>query len=150
MALVALDHIRTSLQQKRERVSGWLFSAATYERQTRLGPVDDLAVQTHLNVISQALQQVESNTLGICRVCNYPVEPQLLEMDYTACVCLGDMSDEESAQLQFELELAQHVQRSLLPQQAPNTSALEVAAFSRPAQIVGGDYFDFLNFPDGA
>ncbi len=150
MGPVALDHIRNSLQEKRQRVSGWLFSAATYERNTRLGPADEQDVQEHLSVISDALQQAENNTLGICRVCNYPVEPQLLEMDYTACVCLGDMSAEESEQLQFELELAQHVQRSLLPQQAPNTTALEVAAFSRPAQIVGGDYFDFLNFPDGA
>lgn len=150
MGLASLDHIRMSLLEKSQWVAGWLSSTETGKRRARLGPADEQDVQTHLAVIDNTLQKVENNTLGICRVCNYPVEPQLLEMDYTACVCLGDMSDEESAQLQIELELAQNVQRSLLPQQVPDTPALEVAAFSRPAQIIGGDYFDFLNFPDGA
>ncbi len=150
MGLAAFDQIRTSLLEKSQWVTGWLSSTETSRRRARLGPADEQDVQAHLAVIDDTLQKVDNDTLGICRVCKYPVEPELLEMDYTACVCLGDMSDEESAQLQFELGLAQHVQRSLLPQQAPDTTALEVAAFSRPAQIIGGDYFDFLNLPDGA
>ena len=32
---------------------------------------------------------------------------------------------------------------------APRIPGLNVAAFSRPAQIVGGDYFDFVPFKDG-
>jgi sigma-B regulation protein RsbU (phosphoserine phosphatase) len=45
--------------------------------------------------------------------------------------------------------LAQEVQKMLLPQKAPNIPGLEIAAFSRPAQIVGGDYFDFVEFSNG-
>jgi sigma-B regulation protein RsbU (phosphoserine phosphatase) len=37
----------------------------------------------------------------------------------------------------------------LLPQEVPNIPGLEIAAFSRPAQIVGGDYFDFIDFSNG-
>jgi sigma-B regulation protein RsbU (phosphoserine phosphatase) len=37
----------------------------------------------------------------------------------------------------------------LLPQEVPNIPGLEIAAFSRPAQIVGGDYFDFVDFSNG-
>ena len=45
--------------------------------------------------------------------------------------------------------MAQTVQRSLLPYQVPDTPILETAAFSRPAQIISGDYFDFFNFLAG-
>ena len=37
----------------------------------------------------------------------------------------------------------------LLPQEVPNIPGLEIDAFSRPAQIVGGDYFDFIDFSGG-
>ncbi|MGD9363861.1 MAG: PP2C family protein-serine/threonine phosphatase, partial [Desulfobacterales bacterium] len=36
-----------------------------------------------------------------------------------------------------------------LPQETPNIPGLEIAAFSRPAQILGGDYFDFIDFRNG-
>lgn len=36
----------------------------------------------------------------------------------------------------------------LLPQEVPDIPGVEIAAFTRPAQIVGGDYFDFLDFQD--
>jgi sigma-B regulation protein RsbU (phosphoserine phosphatase) len=41
------------------------------------------------------------------------------------------------------------VQKALLPSRAPDIPGLEVAAFSRPAQIIGGDYFDFIPFASG-
>ena len=41
------------------------------------------------------------------------------------------------------------MQRSLLPQQLPDSPYLEFSAFSRPAQMIGGDYFDFFQFADG-
>jgi sigma-B regulation protein RsbU (phosphoserine phosphatase) len=71
-------------------------------------------------------------------------------MDYTSSVCLDHFSQAEKHSLEMELELAQTVQRSLLPQQIPETPDLEIAAFSRPAQLIGGDYFDFIPFSDGA
>jgi len=48
------------------------------------------------------------------------------------------------------LELAQSVQKSLLPQQVPDIPGLEISAFSRPVQIITGDYYDFLDFKNGA
>ena len=42
------------------------------------------------------------------------------------------------------------MQRSLLPQQLPDSPHLQTAAFSQPAQIVGGDYFGFYHFQNGA
>lgn len=146
---LALSQIRDSLLGKRDLVAEWLQHAAGQERQARLGPAAEQAVEDHLQVIEGVLQQMDTDSFGVCQICGYPIEPEVLEMDYTTSVCLGDMSAEQAAQLEFELELAQSVQRSLLPQQPPDAPYLEVAAFSRPAQIVGGDYFDFLDFPDG-
>jgi sigma-B regulation protein RsbU (phosphoserine phosphatase) len=36
-----------------------------------------------------------------------------------------------------------------LPQRAPVIPGVELAAFSRPALIIGGDYFDFMQFQNG-
>ncbi|HUE16020.1 MAG TPA: PP2C family protein-serine/threonine phosphatase [Planctomycetaceae bacterium] len=41
------------------------------------------------------------------------------------------------------------IQRSLLPDALPIIARLELAASNRPAQIVGGDYYDFVRSPDG-
>src|SRR5574342_797847 len=71
-------------------------------------------------------------------------------MDYTAAVCLDHYSDEERRRLESELELSQVVQRALLPQRIPNIRGVELAAFHRPSEIIGGDYFDFFQFRDGA
>jgi serine phosphatase RsbU (regulator of sigma subunit) len=70
-------------------------------------------------------------------------------MDYTSDVCLGHFSDEELRQLENELEMSQVIQRGLLPTEIPYVAGMNTAAFSRPAQIVGGDYFDFVDFKDG-
>jgi sigma-B regulation protein RsbU (phosphoserine phosphatase) len=77
------------------------------------------------------------------------VDAQLLEMDYTAVVCLDHYSEEERRRLESELELSQVVQRALLPQRMPDIRGVELAAFSRPSEIIGGDYFDFFQFRDG-
>ncbi|MFA9404061.1 MAG: PP2C family protein-serine/threonine phosphatase, partial [Anaerolineales bacterium] len=65
------------------------------------------------------------------------------------CVCLDHFSVEEVRDLEHELELAQAVQKTLLPQAIPKMPGLEIAAYSRPAQLLGGDYFDFTEFKDG-
>ena len=47
-----------------------------------------------------------------------------------------------------EFELARNIQRGLLPLTPPELSGLEIGGTSRPAQVVGGDHFDFLVLPD--
>jgi phosphoserine phosphatase RsbU/P len=92
------------------------------------------------NDIQISLQQARENQVGL--------DIELLQLDYTSAVCLGHFSEEELRQLQSELELSQVIQRGLLPQQVPVIEGMNLAAFNRPAQIVGGDYFDFVNFKD--
>ncbi len=48
-----------------------------------------------------------------------------------------------------ELELARAVQERLFPQQMPRIPSATVAGSCRPAQIIGGDYYDVFPLGDG-
>jgi len=54
----------------------------------------------------------------------------------------------EHQRLQAELELAAEVQRSLLPVTAPTVFEFDLCGFCKPAQQVGGDYYDFIPIGD--
>jgi sigma-B regulation protein RsbU (phosphoserine phosphatase) len=141
--------LHTSLIEKRQHLSEWLQEPAE-KRQVQLGSAPEASVQAHLSQIDTAMQKEAEGTLGVCTICHDSVDAELLHMDYTSEVCLGHYSPDELRKLEMELQLAQTVQRSLLPQEVPNTPLLETAAFTRPAQIVSGDYFDFFHFAGGS
>ncbi len=50
--------------------------------------------------------------------------------------------------IQTEYELAQRVQNQLLPRQLPGFEGVDIWATSRPASIVGGDFYDFMSSSD--
>jgi len=142
------QRIQVNLAAKRQNVTGFLETAS--EEKIELCCEDEHAIQSHLEVIDTALQEIESNTFGVCAVCHEHVDPGLLEMDYTVSVCLDHFSEQERRRLEEELELSAIVQRALLPQITPQIPGVELAAFSRPAAIVSGDYFDFFHYRDGS
>ena len=149
MALDIFQRIQVGLDVKRQNVTEFLETASEEEKDVCLCD-DDICIEEHLHVIDESLEKIEDHTLGICEICQGVVDAALLEMDYTAHVCLDHYSEDERRRLESELELSQVVQRALLPQSAPRISGVEVAAFSRPAEIIGGDYFDFFKFRDGS
>lgn len=55
----------------------------------------------------------------------------------------------ERERIEHEMRVASLIQQTLLPQEAPQLQGWEVAAHYQPARAVGGDFYDFLNFPDG-
>src|SRR3984893_7629381 len=54
------------------------------------------------------------------------------------------------AKLEREVEIAREVQERLFPQTFPNVAGVEMAAHCRPAQAVGGDYYDLIDIRDGS
>ncbi len=52
--------------------------------------------------------------------------------------------------LNRELEIAREVQERLFPQSHPAVAGLDYGGRCRPAQGVGGDYYDFLELADGS
>jgi phosphoserine phosphatase RsbU/P len=144
------EHIQENLTAKRHSLMTWLRSTPSEKKIVRLGSANEQAVQAHVHVLDTTLEKIAAQTLGRCTVCHKYVGTALLEMDYTACVCIEHLSVNEIRDLESELELSQVVQRALLPQQMPEIPGLELAASSRPAQIIGGDYYGFFRFRNGA
>ena len=54
------------------------------------------------------------------------------------------------AKLEREFEIAREVQERLFPQAFPSVAGVEMAAHCRPAQAVGGDYYDLIDIGDGS
>jgi serine phosphatase RsbU (regulator of sigma subunit)/pSer/pThr/pTyr-binding forkhead associated (FHA) protein len=48
-----------------------------------------------------------------------------------------------------ELDQAAEIQRSLLPTQVPIVTGVDLAGYNAACHTVGGDYYDFLPYPDG-
>lgn len=51
--------------------------------------------------------------------------------------------------MERDLELAAAVQRDLLPQSAPQNGAYRFSDYYCPAEVVGGDYYDYVETPSG-
>jgi len=149
MESTVLERLRESLSERRQALAEWFRQAPPEARRTRTGLLGDEGIQEEIQTLDEALRKTNDKTLGICDVCHDYVDTSRLEMDYTASVCIEHLTGEEKTMLENELELSQKVQKALLPNQVPSIRGLEVAAFSQPAHIVGGDYFDFFQFRDG-
>ena len=144
-----INRIREGLTETKTNLEQWQEVATEETKEICLCSGDESILQEHLHVIDASLQKIEEGVLGICEVCHGIVDDELLLMDYTAAVCLSHYSEKELRELESELELSQIVQRAVLPQKVPSIAGFDIAAFSRPSQIVSGDYFDFLQFKDG-
>ncbi len=51
----------------------------------------------------------------------------------------------EKERLEKELAIARDIQESILPESLPHLGDFEIAALSKPAREVGGDYYDFVS-----
>jgi serine phosphatase RsbU (regulator of sigma subunit) len=51
--------------------------------------------------------------------------------------------------IEQELQVAQLIQRQFLPRELPELSGWYVATYYQPAKAVGGDFYDFIDLPDG-
>lgn len=55
----------------------------------------------------------------------------------------------EKKRIESQLEVARQVQASLLPDREPDVPGFDIAAENLPTYEVGGDYYDFIDLPDG-
>ena len=51
----------------------------------------------------------------------------------------------EKKRLEHQLDLARDIQNKLLPEHHPVSDFCEIARYFKPADAVGGDYYDFFN-----
>jgi serine phosphatase RsbU (regulator of sigma subunit) len=55
----------------------------------------------------------------------------------------------EVEHLQHDLDVARSIQQSLLPKSMPQVPGFDIAAWNKPADQTGGDYYDWQALPDG-
>jgi RNA polymerase-binding transcription factor DksA len=92
METIYLQDIKEKLTEKRRNLALWLETTPASEKDLHLGPAGEEAVEEHIHVIDEALDKAGSGSLGICKICGDPVDDELLEMDYTARVCLSHLT----------------------------------------------------------
>ena len=51
--------------------------------------------------------------------------------------------------VEHELQVAQLIQQNFLPKTTPDLPGWQVAAYYQPQRAVGGDFYDFIDLPDG-
>jgi serine phosphatase RsbU (regulator of sigma subunit)/anti-sigma regulatory factor (Ser/Thr protein kinase) len=51
--------------------------------------------------------------------------------------------------IEQELQVARIIQQTLLPKELPELTGWKISAYYQPAREVGGDFYDFINYPDG-
>jgi serine phosphatase RsbU (regulator of sigma subunit) len=56
---------------------------------------------------------------------------------------------QELDKIERDLDIAREIQRGLLPRDIPDTPGFEIEGWSKPADQTGGDYFDWMELPDG-
>lgn len=55
----------------------------------------------------------------------------------------------QTERIHQELRVAGLIQQTLLPREVPQLPGWNIASFYRPARAVGGDFYDFIHYPDG-
>ena len=104
--------------------------------------------------------RTEAGAIGALQLLNKengfsPEDAELLRFIamYAASVIQAERLRQEAEAarlLRHELDIAADVQRKLFPQNSDPTRAIEYFGFCRPAKFVSGDYYDFLDLPDGS
>ncbi len=145
-----LSRFRSSLTEHRNGLLEWFSdsSISTKKHVCECGQESEGIIAENnppiISEIDKSIDQIDQGDFGKCCVCNEEVETELLEFDYKANVCLDHYTETERRELESDLELASKVQKHLLPHSLPAMQNIEMAALSKPARIVGGDYYDFF------
>jgi hypothetical protein len=61
----------------------------------------------------------------------------------------AELAEKQRDELAHEIQLAAEVQQSILPRSIPTVPGFEFAARMYPAKIVAGDYYGFIELPEG-
>ncbi|MBI5471200.1 MAG: SpoIIE family protein phosphatase [Ignavibacteriae bacterium] len=150
METTVLRKFRDNLERQRQNLLDWLNGTPDGEKKIRLGLATESDLLARLQKLDDTIHQTTHDTFGKCDVCHEDVGADTLEMDFTSCVCIDHFSAEQKRQLEQDLELSHKVQKALLPKDPPSIPGMRIAALIQPAEIVGGDYFDFFRFKDGS
>ncbi len=150
-----LTRINSPVKLYRENPDGWLLLASHQERQL----LDDLSAELLLPLPGRE-QMMGLIALGPKRS-EEPYTPSDLRLlDSVAtqtglALEIGELARSlasaaaQRARIEREIEVAREVQERLFPQEIPVLEGVSLAGHCRPAQGVGGDYYDLFPLDDG-
>jgi sigma-B regulation protein RsbU (phosphoserine phosphatase) len=111
------------------------------------------------SILTLPLHGVDGKPMGALQVLNKPGGFSPEDVDLLGLCSAYSASTLETQRLRkeaevaqlllHEMEIARNVQQHLLPQALPPIPGLDYAGYCRSADLVGGDYYDFLPMPDG-
>jgi PAS domain S-box-containing protein len=90
---------------------------------------------TYLFTTAAALHDSEGNTIGAIESLRDVTDRKMMEQTLQRS--------------KAELHIAAQIQKSFMPDHAPEVSGYKLAAVTIPAMEVGGDFYDFISLPDG-
>jgi serine phosphatase RsbU (regulator of sigma subunit) len=140
LSLLDPDHKRSATARARSAGSLLEMTAADFDLLIhRQAP---LAVAL-LRRVSQRLRRSENLTIRALQEKNNQLSQALIELQAAQEQLL------EKEKLEQELRLARTIQERSLPRELPVIQGWQITAFWQPARTVGGDFYDFISFPDG-
>jgi serine phosphatase RsbU (regulator of sigma subunit)/anti-sigma regulatory factor (Ser/Thr protein kinase) len=142
--------------------------------QAAVGPVD----VGHLDLDSPALRELRAAGVVLVvplvsqgdLIGTLNLGPRMSEQDYSSddrrllaslaaqaapAVRVAQLVQEQAAEIQAreryaeEMRVATLIQQQFLPRDVPKLADWQVAAYYGPARAVGGDFYDFIELPDG-
>jgi sigma-B regulation protein RsbU (phosphoserine phosphatase) len=98
-----------------------------------------------LEEVDSALAKMDNGSYGICESCHDTIERDRLIADPLVRFCLDHLSRREKSALERDLELANRVQRGLLPKGNLDRDGWQICYHYEPAGLVSGDYCDVID-----
>lgn len=106
--------------------------------------IPNIAAQLHAAFGSRELYDNHYNISNYQKIIAYLVPLLGLLLEYTRAY----QAEVSLRATEEQFRVARGVQRDLLPRSAPNIPGFDIAGVSIPAEMVGGDYFDFIPMKD--
>jgi len=130
--------------------------------------LNDQALKEHLSIVAQKVRsmmavplQTNDRVIGLIYVDSPHLIREFSREDLNLLTVMANvaairidharLSEVEEAEraMAKELQQAALIQKGLLPSAAPTVSGLDIAGNTTACHTVGGDYYDYISFPDG-
>jgi len=128
----------------------------------------DQALKSHLSIVEQKVRsmmavplQTSDRVIGLIYVDSPNMIREFTREDLNLLTVMANVAairieharlseiEEAERAMAKEMEQAAQIQMGLLPSKSPEVAGLDIAGKTTPCKTVGGDYYDYLTFPDG-
>ena len=126
---------------------------------TRLTPLRDSALKTNSAMLAPLV--FARQNLGVIAIANGPMSSPFTEADFSTFKAIAEQSAfalynamiyllaDEKKRMDSDLQVAQEIQRILLPSAAPSLVNYDIDGVNMPARQMSGDYYGYIRVAPG-